>query len=189
MKRLNLTLGMMMAGAMLATGGGMAQPQPAAPAPATQGATMQQLDGGAKDFLENTAQAGHAELEASKMAQEKAKSPDVKAFADKMARDHAKVGEELAALASQKGYTPPGEPSLLQKAKIKTLSLTDDGFDEMYIDNIGVSAHEDVVKQFQDAATNAKDADVKAFAAKNLPAMKEHLTMAKTLQQQLKAHK
>src|SRR3546814_12626244 len=106
-----------------------------------------------------------------------------------MVQDHTKVGEELAALASKKGYTPPEGPSLLQKAKIKTLSLTDDGFDEMYIDNLGVSAHEDAVKLFQDAAANAKDADVKAFAAQNLPALQEHLTMAKTMQQQITAHK
>src|SRR3546814_13506390 len=37
MKRFNLTLGLMAAGAMLAAGSGMAQPQPATPAPAAQG--------------------------------------------------------------------------------------------------------------------------------------------------------
>ncbi|MBV7481846.1 DUF4142 domain-containing protein [Bordetella sp. BOR01] len=189
MKLRNLTLGMFAAGAMLVTGASMAQSQPSTPAPATQEAAKQQLDGDDKDFLENAAQAGHAEIEGSKMAQEKAKNPDVKAFADKMVQDHTKVGQELAALASQKGYTPPEGPSLIQKAKIKTLSLTDDGFDEMYIDQIGVSAHEGAVKLFQDASANAKDPDVKAFAAKNLPALQEHLAMAKELQEKVKAHK
>lgn len=218
MKLRNITLGMMTAGAMLMAGGSLAQPQPTTPAPATQDAPATQsapaspgapatqtapatpgaaapdagkstLDGDDKDFLENAAQAGHAEIEGSKMAQEKAKDPDVKAFADKMIQDHTKVGEELAALASKKGYTPPEGPSLLQKAKIKTLSLTDDGFDGMYIDQIGVSAHEDAVKLFQDASANAKDPDIKAFAAEHLPALQEHLSMAQQLQEKQKARK
>src|SRR3546814_12554487 len=62
MTRLNLTLGLMAAGAMLVAGSGMAQSQPATPAPATQDAAAQQLDGSDKDFLENAAQAGHAEI-------------------------------------------------------------------------------------------------------------------------------
>src|SRR5690606_19727474 len=161
MKLRTLTLCMMAAGSMLAASTGMAQPQPTTPAPATQGAAQQerqdqaqqnaaeqradqasaqqdakdQLDGDDEDFLENAAQSGAAEIEGSKMAQEKAKNPDVKAFADKMIQDHTKVSEELAALAKSKGYTPPTEPSMLMKAKLKTLSLTDDGFDEMYVDH------------------------------------------------------
>lgn len=215
MKLRTLTLCMMAAGSMLAASTGMAQPQPTTPAPATQGAAQQerqdqaqqnaaeqradqasaqqdakdQLDGDDEDFLENAAQSGAAEKEGSKMAQEKAKNPDVKAFADKMIQDHTKVSEELAALAKSKGYTPPTEPSMLMKAKLKTLSLTDDGFDEMYVDHIGVAAHEDAVKLFEEAAKDAKDPEIKAFAEKTLPALQEHLKMAQTLQQQVKERK
>jgi len=183
MKLRNLTLGILSAGSLMVATAGLAQTATPTPAPA-QGAA-QQLDGDDEDFLENAAQSGHAEIEGSKMAQEKATSPDVKSFAEKMIQDHTKVGEELAALAKEKGYTPPTEPSLVQKAKLKTLSMTDDGFDEMYADQIGVSAHEDAVKLFQDASANAKDADIKAFAAKHLPALQEHLEMAKALQQKV----
>jgi len=189
MKLRNLALGMLAAGALACSSGGMAQPQPASPAPAAQDGAAQQLDGDDKDFLENAAQSGHAEIEGSRMAQEKARNPDVKAFAEKMIQDHTKVGDELKALAQQKGYTPPAEPSLLQKAKLKTLGMTDDGFDEMYADQIGVSAHEDAVKLFQDASANAKDADIKAFAAKHLPALQEHLKMAQDLQRQVTERK
>ncbi|HYG41300.1 MAG TPA: DUF4142 domain-containing protein [Bordetella sp.] len=186
-------IGIAASSAMLMAGASMAQSQPTTPAPAQGGAQTQggaqQLDGNDEDFLENAAQSGHAEIEGSKMAQQKASSPDVKAFAEKMITDHTKVGDELKALAQKKGYNPPTEPSLMQKAKLKTLSMTDDGFDEMYADQIGVSAHEDAVKLFEDASANAKDPDIKAFAAKNLPALQEHLTMAKELQQKVTARK
>ncbi|MCD0501694.1 DUF4142 domain-containing protein [Bordetella petrii] len=186
MKLRNMTLGALMAAAMLAAAAGMAQSQPAAPA---SGAAAQQLDDADQGFLENAAQLGHAEIEGARMAQEKASNPDVKAFAEKMVHDHTKVGNELKTLAQAKGYTLPAEPSLLQQAKLKTLTLTDDGFDEMYADQLGVSAHEDAVKLFQDASANAKDPQIKAFAAEHLPALQDHLKMARDIKQQVTARK
>nr|WP_232468219.1 DUF4142 domain-containing protein [Bordetella genomosp. 13] len=145
----------------------------------------QKLDGEDEDFLERAAQAGHTEIAGSKLAQQKARSADVKKFAEQMVADHTKVGEQLAALARSKGYTPPDEPSLIDKAKLKTLEMRDEGFDKAYADEIGVQAHQDTVDLFKKAAEQAKDADVKAFAAKTLPALEQHLTMAKELQQKV----
>ncbi|WP_459617523.1 DUF4142 domain-containing protein [Bordetella sp. 2513F-2] len=195
-----LTLTLLTAGTLACSAGAVAQSQtpaadPASPqapaaepaAPQTQDAGESQLDGDDEDFLENAAQSGHTEVEGSKLAQTKAKSPDVKSFAERMIQDHTKVAEELAALAKEKGYTPPAEPSLMQKAKLKTLGLTDDGFDKMYASQIGVSAHEDAVELFRNASEKAKDPDIKAFAAKTLPALEEHLEMARALQQKVGA--
>ena len=38
------------------------------------------------------------------------------------------------------------------------------------------------MKLFKNAAANAKDADVKAFAQKSLPKLEEHLTMARSME-------
>jgi putative membrane protein len=46
---------------------------------------------------------------------------------------------------------------------------------------MGVSAHEDALRLFQKAARDAKDPDVKAFAAKALPTLAHHLQMAHDL--------
>ncbi len=177
-------------GSMALCGGLMAQTTqntpaaPAAPAPMEQNAGSQ-LEGSDEDFLESAAHSGHTEVEGSKMAQTKATNPDVKAFAEKMVTDHTKVGQELEALAKSKGYTPPTEPSLVQKAKLKALSIMDDSFDKRYVNQIGVDAHEDAVKLFQEASAEAKDPEVKAFAAEKLPALQEHLEMAKALKQKV----
>ncbi len=175
-------------GSWALSAGVMAQTTPAAPAP-TQPAGSSQLAGGDKDFLEHAAQAGHAEIEGSKLAQSHSKNADVKAFADQMVKDHTKVGAELDELAKSKGYTPPSDPSLMQKATLKTLDMRDDSFDEKYANQIGVSAHEDAVNLFQKASVEAKDQDIKAFAAKNLPALQHHLEMAKGLQQKVSPKK
>ncbi|OZI36140.1 DUF305 domain-containing protein [Bordetella genomosp. 1] len=156
---------------------------PNAPAAATPKAADAKLDSADRDFLENAAQSGHLEIEGSKLALEKAHSQDVKTFAQKMIDDHGKVGQQLATLAKSKGYEPPTGPSMMQQARLKTLGMRDDGFDKAYAEEIGVSAHEDAVKLFEKASKEAKDADVKKFAADTLPALKQHLDMAKTLHQ------
>ncbi|HUH59423.1 MAG TPA: DUF4142 domain-containing protein [Candidimonas sp.] len=181
MKLRTLTFTMIASGMLILPAAGMAQSgTTAAPAP-MQNTAAQELDGDDKDFLENAAQSGHAEIEGSKMAQSKAMSPEVKAFAQQMIDDHTRVSEELAALAKTKGYTPPTEPSIVQRTKLKALSAMDDGFDESYADQIGVEAHEDAVEMFKEAAADAEDPDIKAFAAKTLPALEKHLQMARDL--------
>jgi putative membrane protein len=139
-------------------------------------------------FLKDADQAGRTEIEASGLAQERASNAQIKSFAQQMSTDHAKAGEQLKALAESKGVKLPGEPSLRQKAKLKLLgAMKGDRFDRQYADEIGVAAHEDTVKLFRDAAANAKDADVKAFATKTLPALEHHLGMARDLKQTVTA--
>lgn len=138
-------------------------------------------------FLKQAAQNGHAEIESSKVAQTKTGNAQVKAFAAQMIADHTQVGEELKALAASKGVEVPNEPSAMQKAKTKVLSTMDGArFDRRYADEMGVDAHEETLKLFNRAAAEAKDADVKAFASKTVPALEHHLKMAKELDAQLK---
>lgn len=135
-----------------------------------------------RSFLENAAQGGLAEVEASKLAEQKASSADVKSFAAQMIKDHTKVNDELKQLASTKGYTPPTEPSVMQRTEMKALSALDgQKFDKMYSSRIGVAAHEATLKQFKEAAQRAQDPDVKAFAAKHVPDLEHHLQMARDM--------
>jgi putative membrane protein len=179
---------MLAAGALALCAGAWAQPAPNSPAMQKEGAQKTTLQGDDKDFVENAAQGGWAEIEGSKLAQTKATSPEVKQFAEQMIQDHTKANEELAALAKQKGYTPPTEPSLMQRTELKALSVVSgETFDKMYASRIGVSAHEDTVEMFEKAAKDAKDPDIKAFAAKTLPTLQHHLEMAKAMQQKVGA--
>lgn len=133
-------------------------------------------------FLKQAAQNGHAEVESSKLALQKASSQQVKTFAQQMVDDHTKTNEELKALATSKGLEVPGEPSMAQKAKMKLLSGREGAkFDAHYAESMGVKAHEDTLNLFREAATDARDPDVKAFAAKTIPALEHHLQMAKDL--------
>lgn len=138
---------------------------------------------GDASFLKNAAEAGSMEVEGSQLALNKASSADVKSFAQQMIDDHTKAAQDLSALASSKGVKLPEGPSITQKAKLKLLGTHEGAkFDADYAKSVGVKAHEDAVKLFTKASTDAKDADVKAFAAKTLPTLQHHLEMARELQ-------
>jgi putative membrane protein len=135
------------------------------------------------DFMKQAAQNGAAEIEASKLALQKAQRPEVKTFAEKMVADHTKTADELKQLAASKKVSLPDGPSVKQKAELKMISAGDDAkFDERYAKSFGVKAHEETIKLFQEAANGATDAEVKAFAQKTLPALNHHLEMAKSLE-------
>ncbi len=133
-------------------------------------------------FMKDAAEAGNFEVAGSQLALTKASSAQVKTFAQQMIDDHTKAGQELATLATSKGVKLSSDPSIAQKAKLKLLGTHEGAkFDAKYAESVGVSAHEDAVKLFTKAANEAKDADVKAFAAKILPTLQHHLQMAQDL--------
>ncbi|RZI56903.1 MAG: DUF4142 domain-containing protein [Rubrivivax sp.] len=138
-------------------------------------------------FLKNAAESGHAEIDAGNLALQKGSSADVKSFAQKMVDDHKKADTELQALAASKGVKLPTEATMVAKGKVKILEKRDGtGFDHAYAEN-QVSAHKDAVKLFEKASKDAKDADVKAWAAKTLPTLQHHLQEAQALEASTKA--
>lgn len=134
-------------------------------------------------FLKQAAENGHAEVESSKLALQKAPADSpIHRFAQTMVTDHQRSGEELKALAATKGVQVPSQPSALQRGKLKMLASADgEKFSSRYIESMGVQAHQDTVKLFEKAAKQANDADVKAFAVNTLPTLRQHLTMAHEL--------
>lgn len=146
-------------------------------------AIAQKVDDDDAEFMKQAAQNGHAEVESGKLAQKKGTSPEVKAFAEHMVTDHAKANKELMGLAKSKGVEVPTEPSLRQKAQLKLLEGKDGAeFDKAYAEQMGVKAHQETVKLFEEGAQDADDPQVKAFATKTLPTLKHHLEMAQDLE-------
>ncbi|MFX1679916.1 DUF4142 domain-containing protein [Mitsuaria sp. CC2] len=163
--------------------GGLASAQTTAPT----AASAPRATHADSSFLKDAAEAGHAEIDAGNLAMQKGNAADVKSFAQKMVDDHKKAHSELEALAGSKGVKLPAEATMVAKGKAKILEKRDGtGFDHAYAEN-QVSAHKDAVKLFEKAAKDAKDADVKAWAAKTLPTLQHHLQEAQALEASTKA--
>jgi putative membrane protein len=138
------------------------------------------------EFMVFAADAGMTEVEAGKAAESKTTDPKVKAFAADMIKDHTAAGNDLKSLAATKNITLPTAISEEhQKALSDVSAKSGKDFDKAYINQM-VDDHQKVVDKFEDASKNAKDAEVKAFAAKTLPTLQAHLEHAKMLKDGMK---
>jgi putative membrane protein len=136
-------------------------------------------------FVTDAASGGMMEVELGKAVADKANSQEVKDFAQRMVTDHSKANDELKALAQQKNVTIPNElDPKHQKMMEKITAMTGADLDKAYIQAM-VKDHKKDVAEFQKAANGAKDDDVKAFAAKTLPTLQEHLAMAQNINKSL----
>ena len=129
-------------------------------------------------FVKKAAAGGTTEVELAKLAQQKAEHADVKAFAAKLESDHTAANRDLKELASSKHITLAEAPSHgALHAKLEKLSGA--AFDKAYVAAM-VDDHVKDVKAFEKVANGSGDSDIKAFAAKTLPTLQEHLKMAQT---------
>jgi len=154
-----------------------------AKAPSDKGDTV--VTGGDLAFLNDAAPGGMVEVELGRLAVKQASSKEVKQFAERMIADHSKAGEELKQLAQQKKVML--SPELLPTHKetmAKLAKLNGAEFDREYVKAM-VADHEKDVTAFESVAKGAVDADVKAFAMKTLPTLKEHLQMIRGIESKM----
>ena len=132
-------------------------------------------------FAKQAAMDGMAEVEHGRLASEKASNSDVKQFGARMVEDHGKANDELKSWASSNGVTLPADMGAQHKAMHAKLSkMSGDAFDRAYAAHM-VTAHAKAVSSFQNASKTAKNADLKAWAAKTLPTLQEHHKMARDI--------
>jgi putative membrane protein len=153
----------------------------AATATASTGGTISNLPAADKEFVSNAGLSGLAEVQMGNLGLQKAVNPDVKAYAQRMVTDHSASNTELSQLATTKGLALPTELTGEPKSGMDHLSgLTGGEFDKAYMQHM-VGDHEKAVAEFDRASTSVSDAEIKAFATKNLPILREHLAQAKEI--------
>jgi len=134
-----------------------------------------------RKFVLKAARGGMAEVELGQLAVKNASSDAVKQFGQRMVDDHGKANDELKQLAGTKGITLPSSLDRKHKLTYTHMSrLTGQSFDRAYAADM-VRDHTEDVREFEKEAANGKDPDVKAWAAKTLPTLREHLHMAQGL--------
>jgi putative membrane protein len=133
-------------------------------------------------FMKKVALDGKAEVELGRLAAERGASDAVKQFGQRMVTDHTKAADELAKLAQDKGVElPAGVDAKHKRLHDRMAKLSGAEFDREYMRQM-VRDHDADVKEFQREADRARDPDVKAWAAKTLPTLKEHQQQAHQMQ-------
>jgi len=132
-------------------------------------------------FVIKVASAGMHEVQVNTAAKDKAHDAEVKHFAEKMVTDHSKANKELMSVAKAAGI---GVPTQMldehQKDVAKWRNFNGANFDKEFMHHM-VMDHEKAVSLFERASKECQNPQLKAFAEKTLPTIKEHLDMAKRI--------
>lgn len=136
-----------------------------------------------QEFVTAAAVSDLMEIETSKLALMKADNAKSKQFAQKMIDDHTETLKELRNIvtggrvkaAMPVSWDRPQQARLDEMSSLKSAEFT-----KQY-NAMQVAAHKDAVSLFDRYAKGGDNADLKAFAAKHLPHLREHLKMAEAL--------
>jgi putative membrane protein len=139
--------------------------------------------------------AGLIDVEAGKLALEKSKDKDVRAFAQRMIGDHTAVNDQALALVKKLNVTPEDNPtsqSLTKQAETardKLSGLTGAAFDKAYVDN-EVAFHKTVNSALSTTLIpDAQNPELKSLLQNGLKVFQSHLEHAEHLAQQLSSAK
>ncbi|UVE68298.1 DUF4142 domain-containing protein [Burkholderia pyrrocinia] len=157
------------------------------PGPTADEAAMTQRPTGIDaEFVDKASMLGKVERQASQLALDRSSNPDVKAFARRIVDDHARIAGELRQLGAQKGV--PVQTRMLVDPAVTALRTKDGhAFDTAYVALAGPSAHEAAIRLYEAEARNGRDPQLRAFAARALPALRAHLAAARQLAQTVAA--
>lgn len=143
--------------------------------PATSNVKMSQKD---VSFIQKAASGGQQEIENGKMAEKQGKSADVKRIGARMVADHTKANKELTELANRKGVT-------FDTRGVKAQNIGAADFDRQYLKLLEI-IHRNDIAEFQAQAKSGDDRDLKAWAAKTLPTLQQHLAMVEDAMRKVK---
>ena len=128
-----------------------------------------------KDFILAAAQGGMTEVKLGELAAQNGKRDDVKAFGQRMVKDHTAINDDLKVLAAQKGVTLPDSLDAKHQGMVdKMAAMTGSEFDDAYIAGM-IKDHKKDAKAFKAESSRTQDVDIKGFLDKSIPIVVEHL--------------
>ena len=177
------------ASAFFAAGSVLAQDKQATQEQSTSSQSSGKASNADAKRMKQLAQDNLAEIEAGKLAADKAQDPQVKQFAQRMVDDHTKLLDDLKKVADAKNVDLPTTPDAKHQKLMKKLqSASGEKFDREYMKAM-VKDHREALKLVQRTAKSAKDPDLKTSAQQAAPEIQDHLKMAQNISKAEKSQK
>ncbi|HEX3133584.1 MAG TPA: DUF4142 domain-containing protein [Planctomycetota bacterium] len=134
------------------------------------------------EFANKATIGGLTEIQSAETALKRNLTAEEQSFAKELIADHKKANDELAAIAKAKNTTLPTGLNVKEQQKLAKIGeVKDKDFNAKFLEH-QITCHKKAIDLFKDEADDGKDADLKAFAIKMLPHLKEHLETAKRLE-------
>lgn len=147
-----------------------------------QSTTMKRLS--AQEFVRNAAIANMYELQAAKLAVQRAQSQQTRNLAQMITKDHERLDDQLRATLKQADLSSIDIPTQLDKkhqGMIEQLQrMSGPPFDRLY-EQQQAQAHEQTIRLFQSYAENGDNSELKQLAQQSMSDLEQHLHRAEAL--------
>jgi putative membrane protein len=133
-----------------------------------------------RNFVTTIATRTVYEIEVSKLAAERALSPAVRAYAQRLAQDDTLMNDDLVVLMSAHGVAPPKGLPADKATKLHRLAALprSDAFDNGYIRVVGIEDRRKTIAMFEKARRDVREHDLRAWIDRTLTVMRAHLANA-----------
>jgi len=139
--------------------------------------------GGSKDqkCAAKIADVNNFEIQAGRLAQQKAQSDEIKQFAKMMVDDHTQAQQQLQQIAQRKGMQFSQQLMPVHQTMLQELNkLEGQEFERAYLYG-QVAGHTKTALKLRDDKTELQDPELKQYAATILPKVQQHLQHAQKL--------
>lgn len=128
-----------------------------------------------QEFIDEAISDGMMEVEMADIAINRSENQEIEQIAASIRLDHRSAGNELKSIAASKGWTVPVAMIDKHQGKVEKLQNSNAGdFDQEYLD-VMVSAHKDIIAEFEKWAVKAYDPQMTSWVNKTLPILRHHL--------------
>lgn len=161
---------------------------PAPTAPAAGGAPAAPpaagpVAGSDRAFAAEAAAGSLGEIEAGRYVAARTGDAAVKDYAQQLERDHVAANDELQRIAGGKGVSLPAAPEGDPAARLERLkSQPPAALEREFVQSFGIDVHNRAIELFERQAKEGQDPELRAYAERTLPRLREHLGMAQQLQ-------
>lgn len=143
------------------------------------------LTGDDSTFVMEAAIGGMMEVESGNLAQQNAMNQRVKDFGSMMVTDHSKANSELKSLVGGRLMIPETLPEDLRKHMDEMRKMTGKAFDNHYV-KMMEDDHKKTIDKFQKQSQSGNDAQLKSWAAAQLPVLQKHRDSVEAIRKALK---
>lgn len=139
-----------------------------------------------REFVQQASAGSLAEINAGNLAARKGATPGVREFGARLARDHARLGQQLNMVADRLGIVPARTADKHHQEMLQKLAaLNGAAFDHSFLDS-QIKEHEKDIKGVEQFSKHGKSEQLRTLASKAVPIMREHLKIAKDLRDKSK---
>jgi putative membrane protein len=147
--------------------------------PAAIAGTMVPVDEAFALFM---ASSSLAEIEGARLVLKSTKNAELVEFAQKLIRDHTRMGDELRRSVAPHGLKLPATPTGRHADMVTKLAgVAAPERDEAFIRRFGIDAHKEAITLVERHVGEGKDAQLKRYAEQALATLREHLSAAHKL--------